>query len=103
MFYIFIFSGINCKDDPQDASNLLPITDQKSIIVIYSCGSEVGSGALPNDYLGDFTKDIFKMIGFSDFHALRISGVMGKERETKLSNSLLEAQIIAKLINSRVA
>lgn len=97
-----IFSGINCQDDPQDASNLLPITDKKTLVVIYSCGSEVGSGALPTDYLGPFTRDIFKMIGFSEFHSLRISGVMGKDRKSKLENSLLEAQSIAELINSKV-
>lgn len=79
------------------------MTQNKSVVVIYSCGAEVGQDALPKDYLGEYVKDAFNLIGFSDFHSIRISGVMGPNRKENLLKSQQDSQRIAHLLNKKFA
>ena len=55
--------------------------------MIYSCGAHLGHDALPVDYLGDYVRDVFRLIGFTDFHQVRMTGAMSSARDIKLAEA----------------
>ena len=57
---------------------MAPVKPDRTLILIYSCGAEVGHDGLKHDYLGNYMRDVFKMIGFDHFHAIAIQGTAGK-------------------------
>ena len=92
---------MNFHESGDDKSQIRPIKPNKSIVVIYSCGAEVGQDALPNDHLGSYVKDAFNLIGFSDFYSLRISGVIGPRRDENLQKALTNVASIAENLNKK--
>ena len=60
---------------------MTPVKPNRTLVLIYSCGAEVGHDGLKCDYLGNYVRDVFKMVGFDCFHAIRIEGTAGRGPE----------------------
>ena len=60
---------------------MTPVRPDRTLILIYSCGAEVGHDGLKRDHLGDYARDALAMVGFDRFHAVRIAGTAGKGPE----------------------
>ena len=98
---IVIQPGLNFMETKDWPAKITPVTKDKSIVVIYSCGAEVGQDALPVDYLGDYIRDVFGLVGFSDFHALRMTGVMSSSRDSQLVQAGQVNSSIAQQLNKK--
>ena len=51
---------------------ITPVTQNKSLVTIYSCGANPGHDALPKDFLGDYLTTVFAMVGFTNPHMVRL-------------------------------
>ena len=60
---------------------MTPVKPDRTLVLIYSCGAEVGHDGLKCDHLGNYVRDVFKMVGFDHFHAIRIEGTAGRRHE----------------------
>ena len=69
--------------------------------MIYSCGAHLGHDALPVDYLGDYVQDVFRLIGFTDFHQVRMTGAMSSSSGIKLAEAEKTSTTVAELLNKR--
>ena len=100
-YIIIIFAGLNFIETKEWPSKITPVTKDKSIVVIYSCGAQLGQDALPVDYLGDYVRDVFRLVGFTDFHQLRMTGVMSASRDTQLEEAEKISLHIARQLNKK--
>ena len=82
-------------------TKVTPKTENKSLVLIYSCGAEIGNDALPTDYLGDYVRDVFKLVGFSDFHQIRMTGVMSDSRKERIQEAQENVQSIVGSLNKK--
>ena len=73
----------------------------KSLVAIYSCGANPGHDALPTDFLGDYLKTVFSMVGFTNPYTVRLAGVMARDRQSiaKYMNDTIED--VAKSLNKK--
>ena len=71
---------------------ITPVTQNKSLVTIYSCGANPGHDALPKDFLGDYLTTVFAMVGFTNPHMVRLAGVMARDRQSiaKYMNDSIE-------------
>ena len=45
---------------------MTPVKPDRTLVLIYSCGAEVGHDGLQCDYLGNYVRDVFKMFVQND-------------------------------------
>ena len=76
-----------------------PVNPNRTLVLIYSCGAEVGHDGLKCDHLASYIKDVFKMVGFEHFHVVRIQGTAGKGPEEIGKLIQDETDILASLLN----
>ena len=79
---------------------MTPVTRDKTIVIIYSCGGNEGDGAFPKDYLGNYLQEAFALIGYDDVKTFRIEGSM-KRNNNILETVNIRAASIAKEINNK--
>ena len=102
MIIFWLISGLNFLETKEWPSKITPVIKNKSIVVIYSCGAQLGQDALPKDYLGDYVRDVFRLVGFTDFHQVRMTGVMSASRDTQLAEAEKVNLSIAELLNKKL-
>ena len=94
------FSGINLHETKDWPSKVTPVTRNKTLVIIYSCGGNEGDGAFPKDYLGNYLQEVFALIGYDDVKTFRIEGSM--KRNTNVIESInRRAASIAEEINNK--
>lgn len=94
-------SGLNFKESKDWPKKIVPVTDNKTLVVIYSTGASIGDDALTSDFVGPELKNIFQLVGFNDCHILPIHGAMGKSREQIQSEISEKTDAIAKNLNKK--
>ena len=78
---------------------MTPVKPDRTLVLIYSCGAEVGHDGLECDYLGNYVRDVFKMVGFDHFHAIRIEGTAGRGTDVIGEIIRTETDRVASVLN----
>ena len=97
-----VFEGINLHETKEWPTTVTPVTRNKTLIIVYSCGGNEGDGAFPKDYLGSYLKDVFALIGYDHVKIIRIQGSM-KKKENFMINIQEEIDLVAQQINKKYA
>ena len=100
-YNVWIYNiGINLHETKDWPSKVTPVTRNKTLVIIYSCGGNEGDGAFPKDYLGSYLQEVFALIGYDDVKTFRIEGSM-KKNENILETINSRAASIADEINNK--
>ena len=51
---------------------------------------------------GDYVRDVFRLVGFTDFHQVRMTSVMSASRDTQLAEAEKINSSIAKSLNKKL-
>lgn len=78
---MILLIGINLLETKDWPDMVTPVTSNKTLVLIYSCGGNEGHGAFPKDYLGSYVHEVFGLIGYDDVKILRIEGSMKKRSD----------------------
>lgn len=92
--------GINLQETKDWPTKVTPVSTNKTLVIIYTCGGNEGDGAFTKDYLGPYLKEVFSLIGYNDVKILRIEGSMNN-RNNLITDINKEVESVAKLINDR--
>ena len=92
--------GINLHETKEWPNKVTPVTRNKTLVIIYSCGGNEGDGAFPKDYLGSYLQEVFGLIGYDDVKTLRIEGSMNKSTNF-MTNINEKTELIVQHINNK--
>ena len=96
----FLFKGINLHETKEWPTTVTPVTRNKTLIIVYSCGGNEGDGAFPKDYLGSYLKEVFALIGYDHVKIIRIEGSM-KKKDDFMINIQEEIDLVAQEVNKK--
>ena len=96
------FEGINLHETKEWPTTVTPVTRNKTLIIVYSCGGNEGDGAFPKDYLGSYLKEVFALIGYDHVKIIRIQGSM-KKKDNFMINIQEEIDLVAEQVNKKYA